>query len=98
LPGAEEKYDAEAKASYSYDAAKRHLVSYDTCQMAREKAEWIKRQRLGGGMWWESSADKQGSESLIGNVVGVFAELEGKRNCVEYPHSKFENLRKGFQA
>ncbi|KUJ14754.1 glycoside hydrolase family 18 protein [Mollisia scopiformis] len=98
LAGAEERYDGEARASYSYDAAKRHLVSYDTCQMAREKAEWIKRNRLGGGMWWESSADKQGGESLIGNVVSVFGELERKKNCIEYPHSKFENLRKGFQA
>lgn len=98
LPGAEEKYDAEARASYSYDAAKRHLVSYDTVQMAREKAEWVKRNRLGGGMWWESSADKQGSESLIGNVVSVFGELEKEKNCIEYPHSKFENLRKGFQS
>jgi chitinase len=98
LPGAEEKYDSEAKASYSYDPAKRHLVTYDTLQMAREKAEWIKRNRLGGGMWWESSADKPGSESLIGNVVSVLGELETKHNCLEYPHSKFENLRKGFQA
>ncbi|KAF8866209.1 glycoside hydrolase [Acephala macrosclerotiorum] len=97
LPGAEEKYDPEAKATYSYDPAKRHLVTYDTVQMAREKAEWIKRHRLGGGMWWESSADKPGSESLIGNVVNVLGELETKKNCIEYPHSKFENLRKGFK-
>lgn len=96
LEGAEEKFDDEARASYSYDASKRQLVSYDTVQMAREKAEWIKRNRLGGGMWWESSADKAGGESLIGNVVDVLGRLETKSNCLEYPHSKFENLRKGF--
>ncbi len=96
LPGAEEKYDEEAKATYSYDPAKRHLVTYDNVAMAREKAEWIKAHDLGGGMWWESSADKPGNESLIGNVVQVLGVMERKENCVEYPQSKFENLRKGL--
>lgn len=98
LPGAEEKYDHEAKASYSYDTAKRHLITYDTCEMAREKAEWIKKQHLGGGMWWESSGDKAGNESLIGTVVRELGDMETKKNCIEYPHSKFENLRKGFEG
>jgi len=50
LPGAGEKYDEEARATYSYDPAKKHLVTYDTCEMAREKAQWIKKHHLGGGM------------------------------------------------
>lgn len=50
LPGAEECYDDEAKATYSYDAQKKHLVTYDTREMAREKAKWIKKESLGGGM------------------------------------------------
>jgi chitinase len=49
--GAEEKYDAESGATYSYDPAKRKLVTYDTVDMARNKAEWIKSQGLGGAMW-----------------------------------------------
>ncbi|KAG9230422.1 glycoside hydrolase family 18 protein [Amylocarpus encephaloides] len=97
LPGAEEKYDAEASATYSYDPEKKHLVTYDTCKMAREKAHWIKKHGLGGAMWWESSADKTGEESLIGAVVDELGELEKGSNCVEYPHSKYENLRKGFK-
>ena len=56
LPGAQEHFDHEAKASYSYDPATKHLVSYDTVPMARMKAEWVKNQGLGGAMWWESSA------------------------------------------
>jgi chitinase len=96
LPGAEERYDEDAKATYSYDAGKKHLVSYDTPAMARMKAEGIKRHGLGGAMWWESSGDGVGERSLIGNVVSVFGNLDRRRNCLTYPQSKFENLRKGF--
>lgn len=49
--GSEERYDAEAGASYSYDAGKRKLITYDTVDMAKQKAEWIKNQGLGGAMW-----------------------------------------------
>ena len=64
--------------------------------MAKKKAEWIKQQGLGGGMWWESSADKTGGESLIGTTVNVLGALEKSPNCLEYPESKYENLRKGL--
>jgi len=95
-PGAQEIRDDESGASYSYDAAKRHLVTYDTVDMARKKAEWIKAQCLGGGMWWESSADKTGAESLIGITVDVLGVLEKSQNCLEYPESKYENLKNGL--
>ena len=49
--GAHEVVDGEAGGSYSYDAGSRVLVSYDNVEMARKKAEWIKQQGLGGGMW-----------------------------------------------
>ena len=96
--GAEEVCDWEVGGSYSYDRGSRKLVTYDTVEMARKKAEWVKEKGLGGAMWWESSADKSGEESLIGNVVGVLGCLKEGRNCIEYPESKFENLRKGFQT
>ena len=97
LAGAEERYDHEAGATYSYDAAKRQLITYDTVEMARKKSEWIKAEGLGGAMWWESSADRTGDQSLIGNVVGALGTMECSQNCLEYPESKYENLRKGFQ-
>jgi chitinase len=96
LEGAQEVCDEEAGATYCYDAQKKVLVTYDTVDMARRKASWIKENGLGGGMWWESSADKERDESLIENVVGVLGRLETKENCLEYPETKYENLKKGF--
>jgi chitinase len=97
--GAAEIEDAEAGASYSYDSGRRVFVSYDTVAMARRKAQWIKDRGLGGGMWWESSGDKQGGDSLITNVVDVFGgvgALKKQDNCISYPQSKYDNLRAGF--
>ncbi|KAF4301337.1 putative endochitinase 1 precursor protein [Botryosphaeria dothidea] len=100
-PGAHEHFDKDAGATYCYDPASRTMVSYDTVQMAVNKVEYIRDHRLGGAMWWESSADKPGHESIIGNVAhhmcghdGGKAEFE--ENNLIYPHSKFENLRKGM--
>lgn len=52
LGGAKEFYDEEAGATYSYNEATKCLVTYDTVDMARKKAEWVKKHRLGGAMWW----------------------------------------------
>ncbi|KAL8831229.1 MAG: hypothetical protein Q9191_000976 [Dirinaria sp. TL-2023a] len=67
--GAKEILDSDVGASWSYDDQKRVMVSYDTLEMAKLKAEYIKRNGLGGAMWWESSADKSGDESLISAVT-----------------------------
>ncbi|KAK4234789.1 glycoside hydrolase [Achaetomium macrosporum] len=99
LEGSEVRVDEDAVASYCYHPERKVLVSYDTVDLARRKADYIKRHRLGGGMWWESSADKEGPESLIGNVVEVFGGpkcLEWRENCLTYPHTKYDNLRNGF--
>ena len=99
--GAKEMYDASAEASYSYDAGARVLVSYDNLAEAGRKAEWIVHEGLGGGMWWESSADKKGKESLVGAVAKVFEDeggLDQENNCLQYPESKYENLRKGMPS
>lgn len=66
--GAKELVDDEVGASWSYDANSKVMVSYDTVEMAKRKVDFIKYENLGGAMWWESSADKAGNESLIGTV------------------------------
>ncbi|CRK39954.1 hypothetical protein BN1723_015625 [Verticillium longisporum] len=98
--GAQEVEDDEVGASWSWDAGRRKLVTYDTVGMARKKAQFVRDRGLGGAMWWESSADKTGPDSLIGNVVQAFGGPGGLRrqeNCVTQPHTKYDNLRAGFE-
>lgn len=99
LPGSQEHHDHEAGASFCYEPGKKTLVSYDTVDMARKKADYVRHQGLGGAMWWESSADKDGPESLIGNVVDALGgqkALRWEENCLQYPKTKYDNLKKGF--
>jgi chitinase len=67
-PGANVVNDMSLVASYSYDAGQRVMVSYDTPEVIARKSQLIREMGLGGGMWWESSSDKKGVESLISTV------------------------------
>ncbi|KAK3706809.1 Chitinase 4 [Vermiconidia calcicola] len=102
-PGAEVLHDSEAIASWCYDPGSKTMVSYDTPRVAAEKVQYIKSTGLGGAMWWESSGDKRSnnSESLIKVVAQGLGGSEGKRlrhraNVLEYPESKYDNLRNGM--
>lgn len=55
-------------AAYSYDSSSREMISFDTPRITQMKADYIQGKGLGGGMWWECSSDKSGSESLISTV------------------------------
>jgi chitinase len=65
--------DAETIASWSFDAGQRTMVSFDTVGVVERKAGLIQRMGLGGAMYWESSADKKGDESLVSTVSLFFA-------------------------
>ncbi|KAF2767875.1 glycoside hydrolase [Teratosphaeria nubilosa] len=102
-PGARVEHDHEAIASWCYDPNTKTMVSYDSPQVAAQKVEYIKRNHLGGAMWWESSGDHpiRHEASLIRITTDALGGFEGKHmeqseNCLEYPGSKYENLSKGM--
>jgi hypothetical protein len=66
--GAAVQNDAKVLASWSYDAAQRTMVSFDTPEIVARKAALIQQMGLGGAMYWESSADKKGADSLVSTV------------------------------
>lgn len=108
LPGAQESHDCDGPdacgASWCYNPATKTLVTYDTPKLAVEKARYVREQGLGGGMWWESSGDKGGKtgSAEAGSLIGTFVQHLGPEtllqgaNCLEYPNTKYDNLRKGM--
>ncbi|TIC71057.1 isomerising glucosamine-fructose-6-phosphate aminotransferase [Wallemia mellicola] len=55
LPDSQEFFDSEKIASYCYSKNSKELVTYDNVDIALRKAEYIKQNGLGGGMYWELS-------------------------------------------
>ena len=106
-PGAAELFDRETGASWCYDKKSRTMVSYDSVVMAEIKAHYMLGNRLGGGMWWESSSDKGGKSArkADGSLIGTFVDslggvqaLDQSRNALAFPESKYDNLRAGVPA
>jgi chitinase len=94
--GATVLFDPIASASYSYDPASKELISYDTVDEVKLKATYIETNGLGGAMFWETSSDKTGSDSLISTVSGSFGGLEQSQNCLSYPGSMYNNIAAGM--
>jgi chitinase len=77
------------------------MFTYEDPKSAAAKVNYIQQRSLGGAMWWESSGDRNGDGSIINLVVNGMGGYEGRRmekvqNCIDYPHSKYDNLRAGF--
>ncbi len=78
------------------------MVSYDSPRVATEKVSYIKQLGLGGAMWWETSGDKAAEQGgLINTVTQGMGGFEGRHmekidNVLEYPQSKYDNLRNGM--
>ncbi|RXG41789.1 hypothetical protein VDGE_30541 [Verticillium dahliae] len=98
-PGATITYDDVAMASFSYDDRSRELVSYDTPSLVRRKISYLKDKGLAGSMFWESSGDRTDKHSLISasfELLGPFEAGLGL-NQLEYPDSRYENIRAGMK-
>ncbi|KAN0104912.1 glycoside hydrolase family 18 protein [Hyaloscypha variabilis] len=97
-PGAIVTELPEIAASYSYDSDSRTLISYDTPNIVRQKAKWLKEKGLGGAMWWQVDGDKTGEESLVGTVVKELGKLEKSKNHINFPSSEYENIKNGMNG
>ncbi|KAN0062010.1 Chitinase 4 [Thecaphora frezii] len=101
MKGAEEKYDAKLGASWSYDSTKREFITYDTPEVVRRKCLYIQRKGMRGAMFWELSGDADAQHggverSLVAITAQELANLDQTLNHLEFPYSKWDNVRKGL--
>ncbi|KAH9908933.1 glycoside hydrolase superfamily [Xylariomycetidae sp. FL2044] len=95
---ATERWDEVAKATWSYDPARRELVSYDNVRSATYKAGYIAARRLGGAFFWEARGDKTGEQSLVNTMAKNLGDrrLDETLNNLHYPTSVYDNIRSGM--
>ncbi|KAK9767081.1 Chitinase 4 [Basidiobolus ranarum] len=101
LPGAQEYYDEQALAIYSYDQQKREFVTYDNPYMVMQKCQHINQRNLGGVMFWELSADHptHQARSLLKSAfecLGGAPCIDQSENHISFPNSCYDNVRNGF--
>ena len=97
--GAVEQMDSQAGASYSWDATNKILISYDNKAMSTTKTNYIESKGLGGGMFWESSGDRNDSGSLMANVwngLKAAGAMDTAQNTLSYPGSQYDNMKAGM--
>lgn len=70
-------------SSYSYDAVKQELVSYDTPNIVKLKTQYINSKGLAGSMFWELSTDKVGADSLVGTSASLLGTLDQTPNHIK---------------
>ncbi|KAI5365202.1 putative glycoside hydrolase family 18, catalytic domain, glycosyl hydrolase family 18 (GH18) active [Septoria linicola] len=97
-PGATEYYDPVIGASWSYDASTKVMVSYDTPALAQQKVQYIIDKNLGGAMWWEANGDNNSTagRGLVKLTTDGLKTLDGVQNVLDYPNSKYDNIRNGM--
>ena len=99
--GATEITDSVAGATYSYDSSTEELISYDTADMVATKVEYLLGKGLAGSMFWEASADRNDSQSLIltsFNSLGGSSALDSTENLLNYPNSTYANIASGMSS
>lgn len=47
-------------------------------------------------MFWEASADKNGSDSLISTSFSTLGSLDDTSNWLDYPQSQYKNIAAGM--
>lgn len=96
LSGSTVYTDKKTVASWSWDNKTRQFVSFDTPEVQTLKTKYLKKQNLGGAWWWDSSSDRTDDKSLVSTVskaLGGVNAYEVKQNNLNYPLSKYDNIR-----
>lgn len=70
LPHYKRFWDNSSKVPYLFNPDTGIWISYDDAQSIRLKAEYIKREKLAGAMFWELSGDRE--NELINVTKKVF--------------------------
>lgn len=111
LPGSYVMRDEQALSSWTYNYQTKEMVSFDSEEVGRWKGEWIRKEGLGGSMFWELSGDKgsaregieagpgkdaQPGSSLVAVVKDAMGGLDYSPNWLTYNTSQFENMRNGM--
>ena len=91
-----EYFNPEIGVLYSYNASTKELISYDNVAEAKLKATYIKSKGLGGAMYWESSADRSQTQSLIRTTAENLGILDQSENQLNYPASEYTNIVAGM--
>jgi chitinase len=69
-------WDDEAKAPWLFDEKKGVMISYDDPESLRLKAEYVKKEKLGGVMFWELSGD-DAKATLVTTLHDALAKQGG---------------------
>ncbi|EXM14490.1 Chitinase II [Fusarium oxysporum f. sp. vasinfectum] len=85
--------DEKAVGCYTHDNNTNQLISFDIPAIVEKKVAYIKNLRLGGSMFWEASGDRTGSCSLIGTSHSALGSLDKSKNWLDYPTSRYDNIR-----
>ncbi|KAI2629709.1 glycoside hydrolase family 18 protein [Hypoxylon sp. NC1633] len=92
--GANVVYDDVAKATYSYDAGTKELISYDNVESTTYKSQYLIGRHLGGAFFWEASGDRAGGQSLVNTMSKNLRWLDETPNNLDYPTSQYRNIRR----
>nr|AIT18917.1 chitinase [Hirsutella thompsonii] len=93
--GATPLQDNEAHAWFTYqkEGNRSEFITFEVPQSVRDKVAYIKGQGLAGCFFWQASGDKKGNESLISTSFGEFRQIDETDNYLNYPTSKYDNIR-----
>ncbi|MCJ1310044.1 hypothetical protein MMC25_003705 [Agyrium rufum] len=98
--GAMVEQDKSLGASWSFDEGVGEVVSFDSPEIMDVKVSYLREKGLGGAMWWESSGDRKVGEGSAAErvIAGLDGNLDMTSNCLDYPDSKYDNLRRGMSS